>query len=155
MVQGWRVADVLARAVDGDRVAGQSCFLVVVTSRQLNVCNGEHLKRLFGDNVYDDILPESRFGRPSEQQFRVLPPKNIFFISVEEFEHLSGCLIEKEVELLPLLSSASDAQKDFASSAFQFDQLLGKHTKKWWVPPIQVSARDRVERELVQFFEHR
>lgn len=155
IVQGWRVTEILAREQPAQRSDGTQArnYLIVITSRQLNICNGEQLKRMFGDDVFDDIAPESRFGRPSQEQWAWLPPKNMFFLSIEELEHLSGCLRQREVSLWSLLSEGAEAQSKPASSVFQFDQMLGEHTKKWTMPSIQLEARDRVEAELMRFFQ--
>ena len=155
IVQGWRVAQILSVERQPETGVARQNYLIVITSRQLNVCNGEQLKRLFGDSVFEQIASKSKLGALSEQQRSFLPPKNMFFISIEEFEHLCGCVSKGEVDIWSLLSSAADAQTDFSTSVFHFDQLLGKYTKKWVTPAIQLQARDRVEAELVDFFGQR
>jgi len=59
MVQGWRVGEMLRDGtvhLNGASSAAQD-FLLIVTSRQLNVCSGEHFKRLFGNDVIARINP--------------------------------------------------------------------------------------------------
>jgi hypothetical protein len=61
---------------------------------------------LFGEHVLENIVPESKVGAPNSQQYTLLPPKNIFFISIEEFEHLCGCVRLGEIDLISLLNPA-------------------------------------------------
>lgn len=148
IVQAWRVSEL--RAPEAEQ--GRPSYLVAVTSRQLNVCSGEQLKRMFGQDVFDDILPESRFGAPSDSQLTRLPPQNMFFLSIEEFEHLTGCIGRGQIELPELLRDAAAAQGSSATSVYHFDQLLIGRTTSWTMPDIQLRARDHVEAQFRQFF---
>jgi hypothetical protein len=152
IVQGWRVTELLSQSGPSIEGSNRENFLLVVTSRQLNICSGIHLQRLLGPDVFEDILPEDRLGPPSEIQRNLLPAENVFFVSIEEFEHISGCLRQKEIELWPLLKKAAAEQKNPATSVFHFDQLLGEHTSRWTLPDVQQRTRDEVEAQLLRLF---
>lgn len=151
IVQGWKLVDLVAN--DQEHwidVESKRNFQIIVTSRQLNVCNGDHLERLFGDEVFNNICPGSGFGQPTAQQLALLPPGNIFILSIEEFEHLVGCIRKGEVDLGTLMSLASEEQGNPSSSSFHFDQILGRHTKKWTLPLVQERAIERVRNSIKQ-----
>lgn len=154
MVQGWRVGEMLRDGtvhVDGASSAAQD-FLLIVTSRQLNVCSGEHFKRMFGDDVIARINPESSFGGPTAVQLDRLPLKNIFVLSIEEFEHLAGAIAEGNVDLISLLKAAALDNADPVTSSMHFDQILCKHVKKWNHPRLIRVTRLRTERRLRGWF---
>lgn len=150
MVQGWRVGEMLRNGtvhVDGTSDAEQD-FLIIVTSRQLNVCSGEQFKRMFGDDVVARINPESNFVGPTALQLDRLPLKNIFVLSIEEFEHLTGAIAEGNVDLISLLSVAALDNADPVTSSMHFDQILSKYVKKWNHPRLIRATRLRIERNL-------
>lgn len=148
--QGWEVGRMLR---DG-YVALEQCatapedFLLIVTSRQLNMGSGEHLKRMFGDDVLNRLNPEARAGSPSPAQIERLPARNIFVLDVEEFEHLTGAVQAGDIDLVELLSSAAAACHDPTKSTLHFDQILGPHCKRWHTSPLMTEAIGRVENEL-------
>ena len=150
MVQGWRVGEMLRDGtvhVDGASSAEHD-FMLIVTSRQLNVCSGEHFKRMFGDDVIAHINPESNFVGPTALQLDRLPPKNIFVLSIEEFEHLTGAIAEGNVDLISLLKAAALDNADPMTSSMHFDQILSKYVKKWTHSRLIRATRLRIERRL-------
>lgn len=152
MVQGWRVGEMLRDGtVHIDDVSNSAeDFLLIVTSRQLNVCSGEHFKRMFGDEIISRINPESSFVGPSELQLRRLPLRNIFILSIEEFEHLAGAIADKSIELVPLLRQAAADNADPKTSSMHFDQILARQVKRWTHPRLIRVTRLRAERRLRQ-----
>jgi hypothetical protein len=150
MVQGWRVGEMLRDGtiqLEGASSATQD-FLLIVTSRQLNVCSGEHFRHMFGDEITSRINPESSFVGPSASQLDRLPLKNIFVLSIEEFEHLVGAMADGTVDLVPLLQVAALDNEDLATSSMHFDQILAKQVKRWNHPRLIRAARLRAERRL-------
>lgn len=153
MVQGWRVGENLRNGtihLDGPSSA-QEDFLLIVTSRQLNVCSGEHFPRMFGDDIIARINPESRFVGPSEIQLKRLPLRNIFILSVEEFEHLAGAISEGSIDLIQLLRKAAADNTDPSTSSMHFDQILGEQVKRWVHPRLIRATFLRAERRLKQW----
>lgn len=152
ILQGWEVGEMLRNGT----VALAECahapedFLLVVTSRQLNLGSGEHLKQMFGDDVVNRLNPEARVDAPTAAQFARLPPKNIFILDIVEFEHLAGAVQAGDVDLLELLSTAAATCRDPAQSTLHFDQLLQPHCKKWHASPLMAKARERVEGDLTR-----
>lgn len=153
MVQGWRVGDNLRNGtIDIPGPSGaQEDFLLIVTSRQLNICSGMHFARMFGDDVAKRINPESRFGGASEVQLARLPLKNIFILSIEEFEHLSGAVSDGSVELVPFLRKAAADNADPRTSSMNFDQILRERVSRWVQPRLIRATRLRAERRLRQW----
>ena len=150
MVQGWRVGETLRDGtvhVDGASNAEQD-FLIIVTSRQLNVCSGEHFKRMFGDDVIERINPESNFVGPTALQLDRLPLNNIFVLSIEEFEHLTSAIAEGSVDLISLLRAAALDNADPVTSSMHFDQILSKHVRRWTHSRLIRATRLRIERHL-------
>jgi hypothetical protein len=150
MVQGWRVGEMLRDGtihLDGPSSAAED-FLLIVTSRQLNVCSGEHFKRMFGDEITARINPESSFVGPSELQLGRLPLKNIFILSIEEFEHLMGAIADGSIDLVPLLRQAASENADPKTSSMHFDQILGGQVKRWSHPRLIRATRLCAERRL-------
>jgi hypothetical protein len=152
IVQGWQVGELLR---DGSVNLPQCAsatedFLLIVTSRQLNLGSGEHLKRMFGDNVFDGITPESgaRFGTPTTEQLERLPPRNIFILDIEEFDRLCGALQAGEVDLLEVLRVGARDCADPASAKMHFEQILSSFCKRWHVSPLMKQARERMEENL-------
>lgn len=153
MVQGWRVGEMLRDGTiqhDGASSASKD-FLLIVTSRQLNVCSGEHFMRMFGDDFIGRINPESGFFRPTPSQLGRLPLKNIFVLSIEEFEHLVGAIADGSIDLVPLLQKAAEDNTDLATSSMHFDQILAKQVRRWNHPRLIRAARLRAERRLSQW----
>lgn len=150
MVQGWRVGEMLRDGtvqVDGASNAEQD-FLLIVTSRQLNVCSGEHFKRMFGEDVIARINPESKFVGPTALQLDRLPLKNIFVLSIEEFEHLTSAIAEGSVDLIPLLKAAALKNADPVTSSMHFDQILSTQVNRWTHSRLIRATRLRIERQL-------
>lgn len=64
-------------------------FLLVVTSRELNISNGEMLQQLF---------PHRALTRPSLAGEHALPLRNILFMSIKEFERFVGAVRLGQIE---------------------------------------------------------
>ena len=104
---------------------------MIVTSRQLNLCNGELLLQMLGQEKLTNLNPESSFGSPSIEQLVRLPPRNIFVLSIEEFEHLFGAIAAGDVDLPPLHEEAALKQRRPGGASIHFDQILGPRTHRW------------------------
>jgi len=151
IVQGWKVGEQIR---NGEVSIGTTStplidYLIVVTSRQLNIGSGEHLKRLFGDDVFNRINPEVGFV-PSASQLTRLPPKNIFFLGIEEYERLTGAIASGEVDIENLLQQAAKESEDPKTSSLHFSQILQPHVKKWKSSKLIQDARTRAENQLEQ-----
>lgn len=153
IVQAWRVGSLIrdGSVTVGNCAAAVEDFLIIVTSRQLFCCTGDHLIRMLGTEVFADMDRGSPHGRPTDDQMRRLPPKNIIIASIEEFEHLMGCVGAKEIDLPSFLREVGDACVDPEKSRLFLDQFLGKKTKKWRMPRVQTELRGRVEARLIAF----
>lgn len=119
--QGWRASDLLRseRGQLGGCANKAQDFLLVVTSRQLNISGGNMLNNLYPNGLFESVLPiEKR---------RYLPPENIFVLSIEDFELLTGCVQSGSVALGSLLRNAAIANNNPKTSRMFFSDFLREH----------------------------
>lgn len=150
IAQGWRVGSILrnGKINIGASADAKQDFLIIVTSRQLLCCTGEHLKLMLWDNVFNNINPEAQFGAPTEEQMNCLPPKNILIISIEEFEHLIGCIQNNEINILEILKKTAIENEVPSTMSLTFGQILEKEVTRWYMPQVMTDARNRIEGQL-------
>ena len=122
VVQGWKVGTLLRSGYFAitDAASAPLDYLLIVKSRQLNLCNGELLLQMLGQEKLMNRNPESSFGSPSIEQLVRLPPRNIFVLSIEEFEHLVGAIAAGDVDLPPLLEEAALKQRRPGGASIHF-----------------------------------
>ena len=103
---------------------------------------------MFGEDVIARINPESKFVGPTALQLDRLPLKNIFVLSIEEFEHLTSAIAEGSVDLIPLLKAAALKNADPVTSSMHFDQILSTQVNRWTHSRLIRATRLRIERQL-------
>lgn len=116
-------------------------FLIVVTSRELYVSGGEQLERLYlkGQHVFDK--PESD---------SLISLSNIFYVSIDEFEKLIGCVEAEMIHLPDFLREAAQLNRlPEKARPFLTDHLRG-YVQKWSVPKLIRDARARSEARLMK-----
>ncbi len=69
-------------------------------------------------------------------------------VSIVEFEHLMGCVLNGEIDLVTFLREVSVAHTDPKTSVLFIDQLLSSKTKKWKVPNVLAQASLQAEATL-------
>lgn len=139
--QGWRVGKLIREhALFGSQFQKTQDFLLVVTSRQLNIGGGEMLQRLYAPDV---------FNYPDEEAAKRLPLTNVFVLSVEEFENVMGCVRAGEVDLSALLKEASIANQRGDTARMFFEDFLGKYTKQWTQSKVLEQARRDAEARML------
>lgn len=139
--QGWRVGKLIREhAPFGSQFQKAQDFLLVVTSRQLNIGGGEMLQRLYAPGA---------FNYPDEDAAKRLPLTNVFVLSVEEFENVMGCVRAGEVDLSALLKEASIANQRGDTARMFFEDFLSKHTKQWTQPKVLEQARRDAEARML------
>lgn len=149
IAQAWKVGALLR---DGTRPVAKCAdaredFLLVVTSRELSFGFGYMLHEVFGDR----LLAQSKYGRPTDAQLKRLPMKNVFILSIEEFENLIGYLKEGG-RLVPILRKAAAESENPVTRKLAFDQVLRDYSKKSYLSDLMQTARDRVYRIIVGGF---
>lgn len=151
MHQGWMVGSRLRR----DDTPNWGCsdakedFLIIVTSQQMSCATGEHFRRMFKHDIFDPArLAAVNAKTPTPEQLERLPLKNIVIASIEEFEHLMGCVLKGEVDLVDFLREVAAAHTDPKTSVLFVDQLLGPKTKKWRLTEALDQARQQAEETL-------
>lgn len=144
--QGWKVSQLLRERKQHfpRRAEATEEYLLIVTSRELNVGGGIALQRL---------LPPGMLEPGDEELEKRMPLENIFVLSIEAFEHLNGILRAGKTELVSLLRSAAAANRNAATSALYFDDHLKRHAGARWpvVDMIRVqreAATERLKRAL-------
>ncbi|MBX9917926.1 MAG: hypothetical protein E6Q59_04630 [Nitrosomonas sp.] len=143
MKQGWMVSSRLCEGglPDWDCINSKENFLIIVTSQQTSCATGEHFRRMFDKDIFDPSRPNS----PTIKQLEMLPLINIVIVSIEEFEHLMGCVIKKEIDLVSFLREVAAAHSDPKTSVMFIDQMLSSKTKKFKLPQLLETANRRVE----------
>lgn len=139
--QGWRVGEVVRdlSAGFGTRFDTEQDFLLVVTSRELIIGNGDSLQRLYEPGT---------FNYPSDEAMQRLPLSNVFILSIEDFEHTMGCVASGEINLSALLKGAVLANGQGDTARMFFSDFLGKHTKRWTQPQVLIEARRAAEARI-------
>ncbi len=155
MSQAWKVGDSLR---DGsihikDADQAQHDYLFIVTSRQIMLGNGRHLSNMVDANFFDNVYPERDFYKPTPEQFERLPPENITILSIEEFEHLVGAVIEGKLTLLSFAEDAARRAVDPSAAVMTADQITSNYVKRWYVPAMIRKAREKVTDELRRHLE--
>ncbi len=119
--QGWQASDLLrsGRGPLGKTANKERDFLLVVTSRQINISGGNMLNNLYPDKFFEQVLPFEK------RQY--LPPENIFVLSIEDFEQLASCLHADGVDLGSFLRKAAIANSDPKTSRMFFSDFLKEH----------------------------
>lgn len=143
--QAWSVG----QTIRGDNsplptyAAAAQDFLLLVTSRELFVGDGEMLQRLYrpGDFDYPDAAAKTN-----------LPLRNVFIMSIESFERLSCAVAAGTVSLPALLKEAATKGQDSATSSILFDGYLQPYVKGWGLPDLLLNARKQSESRLAVAF---
>lgn len=142
--QGWRVGKIIReQAALGARFQKSQDFLLVVTSRELLLGSGDMLAKLF---------PAGRFGYPDDEAATRLPLLNVFILSIEDYEHLMGCVRAGEVNLAQLLKQAAQANERGDTARMFFSDFLRPYTKAWTRPKVIDAAMDASEARMLEVF---
>lgn len=140
--QGWKVGELIRDPASGfgTRFEASQDFLLVVTSRELNLGSGERLQRLYASGVFDypDAAAEQR-----------LPLSNVFILSIEDFERAMGCVAAGEINLSAVLKDAVVANQRGDTARMFFSDFFGQYTKRWSVPAVMQDARRAAEGRIV------
>ena len=143
--QGWRVGELIRDPASGfgARFQKGQDFLIVVTSRELNLGTGERMRLLYppGDFDYPDAGAEQR-----------LPLSNVFILSIEDFERTMGCVAAGELDLSAVLKDAVVANQRADTARMFFSDFIGKYTKRWAMPAVMQDARRSAERRIAAAF---
>ena len=152
MHQGWMVSSRLrgGDAPDWECTNAREDFLIIVTSQQISCATGEHFRRMFKHDIFDPArLTAVNAKTPTFDQLERLPLKNIVIVSINEFEHLIGCVLKGEVDFVEFLREVAEANTDPRTSVMFVDQLLGPKTKKWRLTKALDQARQHAEATLM------
>ena len=143
--QAWNVGKALRAAsspLPACSAAAQD-FLLVVTSRELFIGDGEMLVRLYRDGEFD---------YPDDGSRKNLPLRNVFVVSIENFERLSNAVSAGAISLPALMKEAVEKNRDPATSAILFDAFIGKYVRGWGLPDLLLRARQEAESRIRQAF---
>lgn len=144
--QGWKVGELIREPESGfgTRFQSKQDFLLVVTSRELNLGNGERLKQLY---------PQGEFDYPDAGAEERMPLSNVFILSIEDFERTMGCVAAGEINLSSVLKEAVAANMSGETARMFFSDFLGKYTERWFTPALlkdaQKATEDRIKTALL------
>lgn len=140
--QGWKVGSRLRDNGLPSWICTSSKvdFLIIVTSQPMSCATGEHFRRMFNRDIFE---PHGFVGAPTVAQLEKLPLQNIVIVSIEEFEHLMGCVRNGEIGLVAFLREVAAAHVDPKTSVMFIDQMLGAKTKNWRLPQLLEDASQR------------
>ena len=132
--QGWKVGKLIRQTPRlGTRFHKSQDFLLVVTSRELLLGSGSFLQQLYAPGSFD---------YPDGETASRLPLTNVFVLSIEDYEHLIGCMKAGEVNLSSLLKECAEANKSGATARLVFSHFLEQRTKKWTMPTLLQRAQE-------------
>ena len=123
IAQGWNVSRLLRSGTVqlGTTSGAGEDFLLVVTSRELNIGTGSHLQMM---------LPEGRLAYPDDWSAQVLPLERVFVLAIDDFERLCAASARGEVDIIRLLREAVADNRNHATAKWFFDQhLAGKASR--------------------------
>lgn len=152
MDKAWKVSERLRQPglPDWDCKNAAEDILIIVTSQPPFCATGEHLKRLFKDDVFDPTMLALRKQQtPTAGQLKSLPLASIILTSIGEWEHLMGCVKRGEIDLVPFLRDVARENLDPVSSVMVIDQHIEKFTTKWALPALLKTAKDAIELKTV------
>ena len=139
--QAWKVSEIIRDPSSGyeTRFQTRQDYLLVVTSRELNIGNGGRLQRMYapGQLNYPNAVAEKN-----------LPLTNVFILSIEDFERLMGCVAAGEINLSAILREAVTANENGATARMFFSDFLGKYTKRWAIPSVIQNARQAADARI-------
>lgn len=143
--QGWRVGEIIREPTSnfGSRFQKSQDFLLVVTSRELNLGTGERMRLLY---------PPGEFDYPDAGAQQRLPLSNVFIMSIDDFERTVGCVAAGEINLSAVLKDAVIANQCGNTARMFFSDFIGKHTKNWAMPEVMQEARRSAERRIAAAF---
>ena len=143
--QGWKVGQLIRDPASrfGNQFQNSQDFLLVVTSRELNLSTGERLQSL---------CPRDEFVYPDATAERRLPLENVFILSIEDFERTMGCVAAGEINLSAVLKDAVVANQRKDTARMFFSEFIGKYTKRWAMSAVMQDARQSAERRITAAF---
>lgn len=140
--QGWRVGALVRDPESGlgQRFQTAQDFLLVVTSRELIIGNGDALQRLYAPGIFD---------YPDDVAKQRMPLSHVFIISIDDFEHTMGCVAAGEVNLSTVLKDAVVANQRGDTARMFCSDFIGQYTKRWTQPTVLRDARRAAEARVV------
>lgn len=143
--QGWKVGELIREPASnlGTRFQNGQDFLLIVTSRELNLGTGERMRLLY---------PPGEFDYPNAEARQRLPLSNVFILSIEDFERTIGCLAAGELNLSAVLKDAVIANQRGETAWMFFSDVIGNYTKNWALPAVMQDARQSAQRRIAAAF---
>jgi hypothetical protein len=140
--QGWEVGQLVRQpSALGSRFKKVEDFLLVITNRELLIGGGQMLQHLYGLN---------KITCPDADAERRLPLRNVFVLSIEEFENLTSCIKSGAVNLSELLKKAAKANESGlgTNSRLFISDFLKESPEDWPQCQLLAQAREDTSRRL-------
>lgn len=155
ILQGLRVGELIRspRSPFVNCAKKDKDYLIIVTSRELNMGGGKLLERLLPANALADVYPEAKAQSRSLLASKHLSPERIFILSIDDYERLVGTIGRGRVDLQDILQYAASQNADPSTAHMYFSDYLAPHARDGWpIPRVTENywqlTRQRLEEHL-------
>ncbi|WP_157836532.1 GapS1 family protein [Paracidovorax oryzae] len=148
MRQGWSVCSILKEEIPekGAWGSAKENFLLIVTSQSMECVSGEHFRRWFGRDVFDqERLRRANQAIPTAEQIRMLPPNHIVVASIGEYEHLMEAVKRGDAHLPTVFRQIAEQVSDPQTSFMNLSQFLVKNFPGFEGSPVVKAALPALE----------
>lgn len=152
MRQAWLVGARLQGGPTPDWACSRATehFLIVVTSQPVACATGEHLRRMFKQDVFDPAaLARRNVTSPTDLHLKQLPLANVLVMSISEFERLMTGVRDGLIDLVPFVREIAAANMETATSVMFLGQLIDKKVANGEVPRVIQAASERAEAAIL------
>lgn len=151
MRQGWSVCSILRKEIPerGSWGAAAENYLLIVTSQSMECVSGEHFRRWFGRDVFDEErLRRARQMVPNAEQLNMLPPSHIVVASIGEYEHLMETVRRGDAHLPTVFRQIAERVSDPQTSFMNLSQFLATNFPTFEGSPVVKAALPALEKNI-------
>lgn len=116
IVQGYETASHLAQAFTSENNTNDN-YLIIVTFDDLYIGSGQNFYSTVAREKLDEII--EKYGKR-----RWIPPENMYFLSIDDFDFLIACMQKSKLSLTDILLNAVRADAKPETSKLTFGQHL-------------------------------
>lgn len=132
---------------DPEKIAAKNTsqiFALIVTFKDLFLVDGN---RAWAEFAQEEIMS---FLKDESIDPNVLPPCNIFFITIDEFDWLITILKKGDVSLSEILTKAIKDNSDAKTSKYTFQQHIAGYSGKDTAPPYVEKAANKIFNNVIK-----
>lgn len=117
--------------INGKPIGKKNTYLLIITFKDMYLGNGSDFYEYISKDKLDRLL--DKFG--GEQ---IIPFEHMYFISIDDFDLLVTCIIDKNMSLKEILETAVTSEKNPKDKKFVFRQhLLAKFPELNYAPYLK------------------